>query len=526
MKKLLLLIFITLALSITAVSATDNITDVISDGDDEIMAQEVPITEEIISEEAQEEPVQSTVQNEPVSANESSEEPVKTTSKITTSNVKGYTTFTSTLKIKLTSNNTALSSKPIKIVLNGVTYNKNTDKNGEVSLNVNLKKGTYTAQITYEGDNQTTPASASSRITINEAVKTKLKQGDKDINYRQGSKCLFYVKLVNSKGKAIKNQYVTIKVNGKTYKVKTNKYGNAKIFLKLKKGTYKVKYSFKKTSPYLSSSGSCKIKVKSKMGKGNGYWLWSSHMNSVSLKKLSKKGTKQIFLHVHAIALYGKGSVVSFIKKAHKHGMKVHLWMQVCYSNGKWVRPINEKNKIKYGFLNGKINEAKRYAKIKGVDGIHFDYVRFGGTAHLYKDPNRAINYFMKKASTQIHKIRPNCIVSAALMPEPKMMTYYYGQDVSTISKYADVLLPMVYKGNYHKPTKWITSVTNTFTKQSNGAQVWTGLQSYHSDNNAKKLTQSSLLKDAKAAKKGGAYGVVLFRIGISCNFNFLKAKF
>lgn len=311
MKKLLLLIFITLALSIMAVSATDNITDVISDGDDEIMAQEVPITEGIITEEAQEGPVQSTVQNEPVSANESSEEPVKTTSKITTSNVKGYTTFTSTLKIKLTSNNTALSSKPIKIVLNGVTYNKNTDKNGEVSLNVNLKKGTYTAQITYEGDNQTTPASASSRITINEAVKTKLKQGDKDINYRQGSKCLFYVKLVNSNGKAIKNQYVTIKVNGKTYKVKTNKYGNAKIFLKLKKGTYKVKYSFKKTSPYLSSSGSCKIKVKSKMGKGNGYWLWSSHMNSVSLKKLSKKGTKQIFLHVHAIALYGKGSVVS-----------------------------------------------------------------------------------------------------------------------------------------------------------------------------------------------------------------------
>ena len=108
MKKLLLLIFITLALSITAVSATDNITEFISDGDNEIMAHEVPITEEIISEEAQEEPVQSTVQNEPVSANESSEEPVKTTSKITTSNVKGYTTFTSTLKIKLTSNNTAL----------------------------------------------------------------------------------------------------------------------------------------------------------------------------------------------------------------------------------------------------------------------------------------------------------------------------------------------------------------------------------------------------------------------------------
>ena len=203
--------------------------------------------------------------------------------------------------------------------------------------------------------------------------------------------------------------------------------------------------------------------------------------------------------------------------------MKVHLWMQICYSGGKWVRPINKDNTIKYGFLNKKIKEAKKYAKIKGVDGIHFDYVRFGGTAHLYKDPNRAVNYFIKKASTQIHKIKPNCIVSAALMPEPSMMTYYYGQDVSTMSKYVDVLLPMVYKGNYHQTTKWVKSVTKTFVGQSNGAQVWTGLQSYHSDNNAKKLTQKSLLKDAKASKEGGAKGVILFRIGISCNFNFKK---
>jgi hypothetical protein len=316
---------------------------------------------------------------------------------------------------------------------------------------------------------------------------------------------------------------VTFKVAGKTYTAKTDKNGVAKVYLNLKKGTHTVKYSFKKNAPYLSSSGSFKIKVRAKMAKGNGYWLWSSHMKNVNLKSLSKKGTKHIFLHVQAISVHGRSAVVSFIQKAHKCGMKVHLWMQVCYSGGKWVRPINEKNQIKYSFLNKKINEAKKYAKIKGVDGIHFDYVRFGGTAHLYKDPNRAINYFMKKASTQIHKVRPNCIVSAALMPEPSMMTYYYGQDVSTMSKYSDALIPMVYKGNYHQTRSWITSVTKKFTEQSNGAQIWTGLQSYHSDNNAKKLSQKSLLKDAKAAMKGGAKGVVLFRIGISCNFNFKK---
>lgn len=524
MKRIFILLIMLLAvLSIASVSANDNATVIV----DNPATHEVATVDDLPQNQSEGGIEQPTSNSTETASEDSSteEEPAvnKTTSKITALSVTGYEEFMTTFKVKLTSNGTALASKPVKILLDGLTYNMNTDAKGEVTLKVILTKGTYTAKIIYLGDDLTSNATATAKITIKAPTKTKLKIVDKYINYRQGSKCLFYVKLVDANNKAIKNQIVTFKVAGKTYTAKTNKYGNAKIYLNLKKGTHKVKYSFKKNAPYLASSGSYKIKVKAKMAKGNGYWLWSSHMKSVSLKKLSKKGTKHIFLHVQAISMYGKSGVVSFIKKAHKYGMKVHLWMQVCYSGGKWVRPIDSHNKIKYSFLNKKIKEAKKYAKIKGVDGIHFDYVRFGGTAHLYKDPNRAINYFMKKASTQIHKVKPNCIVSAALMPEPSMMTYYYGQDVSTISKYADVLLPMVYKGNYHQTRSWITSVTKAFVKQSNGAQVWTGLQSYHSDSNAKKLSHSTLLKDAKAAMKGGAKGVILFRIGISHYLNFKK---
>jgi len=114
-------------------------------------------------------------------------------------------------------------------------------------------------------------------------------------------------------------------------------------------------------------------------------------------------------------------------------------------------------------------------------------------------------------------------MVSLALMPEPSMMHYYYGQDVPTLSKYCDCLLPMVYKGSYGQPRSWIKSVTKTFVGQSNGAQIWTGLQTYHSENNIAKLSHATLLKDAKMAKAGGAMGIILFRIGISCNFNFKK---
>ena len=455
--------------------------------------------------------------------NDTAVEDTKTDCEIISKDTVGYESFTTDIDFKLTSNNTALPSKEVSIDLNGKTYKKTTNSKGSATISVKLNKGTYNVKFSYAGDNYTNPVNFTTKLTIKEAQKTSLKVGDKDINYRQGLKSLFYVKLTDSKGKVIKNQIVTIKVNGKTYNVKTNKYGNAKIFLNLKKGTYKIKYSFKKTSPYLSSSGSVKIKVKSKMAKGNGYWLWSSHMKKVNLKSLSKKGTKHILLHVHAIAQYGKSSVVSFIKKAHKYGLKVHLWMQICYTNGKWVSPVKKNHKIKYGFLKSKIAEAKRYAKIKGVDGVHFDYIRFGGTAHKYKTATDAVNYFIKKASTQIHKIKPNCIVSAAVMPEPKMMLYYYGQDIPTMSRYLDSIIPMVYKGNYGKTTSWVKSVTNTFVKESNAAQLWTGLQTYNSESNAHKLSHKTLLKDAKSAMSGGATGVMLFRIGISCNFNFKK---
>ncbi len=517
-NKILIIAIVLLAIfTVSAVSANDNSTEAVGEdaGDDLKIPEDLDDVNEYLK--------SGDGDGEVLKDDNATQEVVKNSSTIISSKVTGYQSFKTTINFKLTSNNKPLASKKVSILLNGVTYSRTTDANGEGSLSVSLKTGSYTAVFTYAGDDLTNSTTASSKVTVKDPIKTKLKLGDKYINYRQGSKCLFYVKLLTNDGKAVKNQLVTFKVSGKTYTAKTNKNGVAKIYLNLKKGTRTVKYSFKKNAPYLSSSGSAKIKVRAKMAKGDGYWLWSAHMNKVNLKSLASHGTKHIFLHVQSISLHGKSAVVSFIKKAHKYKMKVHLWMQVCYSGGKWVRPINENNKIKYSFLNKKINEAKRYAKITGVDGIHFDYMRFGGTAHLYKNPNRAMNYFTKKASTEIHKIKSNCIVSGAIMPEPSMMTYYYGQDVSTISKYVDALLPMAYKGNYHQTTKWIGSVTKKFVSQSNGAQMWTGLQSYHSDNNAKKLTQKSLLKDARAAKNGGAKGVVLFRIGISCNFNFKK---
>lgn len=481
-----LVLLLCLCLSLSVVSADENATDT----DDGILGEDVDA------------------------------EVPKLNSTITAKDAVGYESFSTDVAAKLKANNTPLSSRNVSITVNGQTYTRTTDDAGKAIVSVKLKTGSYDVKFSYAGDDNTSSCEGTAKITVKNPIKTKIKVADKYINYRQGLKNAFIILLVDANGKALKNQEVTVKVNGKKYKAKTDKKGYAEVYLNLKKGSYKVKYSFSKKAPYLSSKGSYKIKVKEPISKGNGYWLWSAHMNSVNLKRLSKLGTKHILLHSYSLHAHGRSAVVNFIAKAHKYGMKVHIWMQVCY-DGSWVRPCNSDNTIKYGFLNSKIRAAKSYAKIPGVDGVHFDYVRFGGTAHLYKTSTDAINYFVKKASVQIHKANPKCIVSAAVMPEPKMMIYWYGQDIPTMGKYLDVLIPMVYKGNFNKDSTWITKIVKLYKKQSKSAVIWAGLQTYMSDSNAQLRSHAELVNDARAAQAGGATGSILFRIGITHYLNF-----
>ena len=496
-NKVLILLLILLALiSISAVSASDNQTALEDSGEINDVSDDVSVNEGDVA--------------------------VRNDSQITVSTTKGYDNVATKFMFTLTSNNQTLSNCSIKINLNGVDYSKRTNDKGNAYLTVQLAKGTYNLSYSYAGDNNTAPCAVLDKVTIYTPVKTVIQQADKDINYRQGLKSVFIVRLLKSNGACVKNQNVTFKVNGKTYTNKTDSKGYAQIFLSLKKGTYTVKYSFSSNAPYLASSGSCKITVKSAMPKGNGYWMWASGMKSTNLKTLKDKGTKVIFLNSYAISAYGRSAVQSWIAKANSYGIKVHIWMQVCY-DGKWIRPIRGDGSIDYGFLKKKVNQAVSYAKIKGVAGVHFDYVRFGGTAHLYKNSNNAINYFVKKACVEVRKVNPNCVMSAAIMPEPDMMDYYYGQDIPTMTKYLDSIVIMAYKGNYEKDASWIGDVTRTFVSQSNGAQVWTGLQAYQSDSNVVRLAHSELLNDAKVAVSAGAKGVVLFRIGVTNLLNFAK---
>ena len=341
--------------------------------------------------------------------------------------------------------------------------------------------------------------------------------------YRNKKAGNFKVKITDKRGNDIASHLVIFKVNGKKYAKKTNSKGIASIKIKLKTGSYKVKVYFKKTDIYKNKTKYFKIKVKPVNRGNSGFWLFAYDMDNVNFNTLEKYGTKHIFLNFYCFKLHSKSYVESWIKKARSHGIKVHIWMQVFYGESGWSYPVKN-GKVNYNLINSKVKEAVGYAKVKGVAGVHFDYVRYPGTAYKHSGAIKGVNLFVKKASTQIHKVNKKLIVSAAVMPEPSSMIRYYAQDIPTMSKYLDAIVPMVYKGNYHANANWIKSVTQTFKKQSSKAKIWTGLQSYRSDSKVTKIPAKELLNDASAAISGGADGVILFRFGLFNYINFKEA--
>ena len=243
--------------------------------------------------------------------------------------------------------------------------------------------------------------------------------------------------------------------------------------------------------------------------KNFGYWVFGADMLKVNLETLKKNGVTDLFLNYYAFETHGESKVTAWIKKANAQKINVHIWVQ-CFYNGKWINP-------KTANLTSKLNEIKKYAKISGVKGIHLDYLRYPGNAYKTSGGSTAITNFVKKVRSQ----NPKVFLSCAVMPETECKKYY-GQDIDALSKTVDVIVPMQYKGNYNGGTSWLKSTTKFF---SGKAKIWSGLQTYKSDDNPTKLTASELLTDAKTCISNGAKGVILFRYGISPTVNFTSLQ-
>ena len=422
--------------------------------------------------------------------------------------------------VALTVDGVRLANKKVTFTVNGKKYVKTTNENGRAAIDLSfLGKGTYTLKYRFNGEKNAKAVSGSAKITVKKGMPTKIVCLS-SLSVHEKTTNSFTFQYLDARGNPIHSKTIVLKVNKKTYTQVTDKNGMVTFKLNLNKGLFTMYVNSYNTNVYLKSEKTFKLKVKPTYTTHNGFWLFGADMYKVDFKVLSKNGVNEIFLNAHAIKLYGKSAVSKFAKEADLYGINVHIWMQAFY-NKKWISPVYSNGTYNYSLFNSLIKEAKEYAAIEGVDGIHFDYLRFPGTAYKYKNGVSAINYFTKTACEALHKQNSKCIVSAAVMPEPSGMKYSYGQDIPTISKYLDVIVPMVYKGNYGRDASWIKSTTKTFVEMSNGAKIWTGLQGYYSDSNVKKLPTSNIKNDADYASIGGAHGVIVFRYTLFNLFNF-----
>ncbi|MCL2157083.1 MAG: hypothetical protein FWH54_03570 [Methanobrevibacter sp.] len=268
-----------------------------------------------------------------------------------------------------------------------------------------------------------------------------------------------------------------------------------------------------------------------KVSNNNAIWIQSKSFYSVNFKTLANSGIKNVFLHEFAFTKYGNTTVNNWIKSANNQGIKVHIWIQAFYENGKWVNPVDTKTKTyNQSLFNNILSKIRTYSKMSRVSGIHLDYLRYPGTAYKYNYSNgvsgeKAVTEFTRQAAKVMNSINSRLILSAAVMPETNSNAYYYGQNIPSLGKYLDVIIPMIYKGNYRKDSAWITATTSWFVNNSGGAKVWGGIQTYKSDNKPDLLSIPELKTDSYAVMEGGAAGIALFRWGLTNFFDFLSIK-
>lgn len=164
------------------------------------------------------------------------------------------------------------NNKSFCMDVNGKVYNLRTDENSQSELNLKIPNG----YITLKAYNPITNRSVSksfnfgpymynhTSVNIEKSKKSPSKLIAKGKVFNKKLKTKRYsIVLKGSDNEKLKKAWVSLKINGKLFKAKTNKYGKATFKIKLnKKGTFKAKITFKGNKNYTKTSKTVKIKIR------------------------------------------------------------------------------------------------------------------------------------------------------------------------------------------------------------------------------------------------------------------------
>ncbi len=182
-------------------------------------------------------------------------------------------------KLKLTDEDgNPLGGRVLEYTLNNSTNALLTDENGEAFLNISLKTGSYKFNVKFIGEKLYIASNGSSTITVKTSIIPQYS------NYTYGSK--YSVKFLGKDSNPLKNTTVSIVFAGKTYNVKTDANGIAKIDVKLNPGTYTVK--IKNSNTYEEKTQ--KIKVLSRITENKNLIMYYGSGSNYKVKVLDDHG--------------------------------------------------------------------------------------------------------------------------------------------------------------------------------------------------------------------------------------------
>ncbi len=158
----------------------------------------------------------------------------------------------------LDENKNPIVGKQVAFKVVGMTYIRTSDNNGIASLPINLAVGKYIISSEYNGhkvSNNIEVVKAASKIDTQIIADDITGDSGEDLTYK--------IILKNKNSKLLSNQNINAEINGKTYVLKTNANGEAKLNVNLEKGVYDVTVKYNGNNIYNPSEFTGKITISS-----------------------------------------------------------------------------------------------------------------------------------------------------------------------------------------------------------------------------------------------------------------------
>ena len=126
----------------------------------------------------------------------------------------------------------------VKFIIGQSCYTVKTDSNGTASLAINLYLGNYTIQASIS-DSKYELVNITNSITVN-TDNLNITASDVNMTYKDGTS--YEIRLVDTEGRPIQlsGQIIKVTIKNKTYGIKTNAMGIAKLAINLSAGNYSI----------------------------------------------------------------------------------------------------------------------------------------------------------------------------------------------------------------------------------------------------------------------------------------------